>query len=170
VIRTVLSVALAVALLGVATPAIDDARTTRTSQLVEEDLTNVVRAATDLVAREDAVPVTARGARRAVAVTLPVRSVTSAGVSYVAIGGVPDGNRPPDTNQTDVLAYRVAGGPRHVVTVGLDVRVADRDERWHVEPDAEPLVLRGTGDVQVVLTLVRLDGDPTVVVTTGAEL
>mgnify|MGYP000438608642 CR=1 FL=1 len=167
-LRLVLAVALAVALVAAATPALDDARATRTERLAERELDRIEAAATTL-ASEDA-----PGARRTLAVSLPDRSPTTAALDVVAIGGVPDEEsvqgqsvRANDSAERDVMAFRVAGAPRHVRRVGTDLRVV-RDGAV-AESDATALVLRGGESYAVTLRLVRLDGRPTVVVSADAR-
>lgn len=165
-LRAVLAVTLAVALLGVAGPAIDDARTGSTERRIDGQLDALAASAETLRECEPAVDPGERGARRVRSLSLPAASVTSAPVEYVAIGGIPEGRSDRDTTRTDVLAYAVEGGRQHVELVDVPIRVAVRGEDgWTIRGDGEPLVLRGDGTARVTLTLVRLDGRPTVLVT-----
>lgn len=169
-LRAVLGVALAVALVATATPALEDARADRTERLTERELGRVGTAA-ETLAREEA-----PGARRTLTLSLPDDSPTAVPLAFVALGGLPDGasavgrtavsdteaTTATDTVERDVLAFRVAGGPRHVRRVEADLRVGREDGR-PVE-DSRALVLRGGGTYEVTLRLVRLDGRRTVIV------
>ncbi|RBI63638.1 hypothetical protein DMJ13_03660 [halophilic archaeon] len=161
-VRTALAVVLAVAICGLAAPAVEDARTTGAERSVERELGRLSRAM-QAVESDDAVPVGHRGARRVVTPAIPAASPTSAGVEFVAVGGVP-GRRHPKDARGDVLAYRVADGRTRVRHVPFDVRVATRDGDWRVRPDARPLVVRSSGRTRITLRLVRYRGRPTVLV------
>lgn len=160
-LRAVLGVVLAAALLGVVTPALDDARATRTERLAERELDRVASAAVTLEREE------APGARRTLTVALPGGSPTAAPLAVVALGGLPaewSANGPAtvaDADDRDVFAFRVAGGRRHVRRVGTDLRVR-REGR--IADDERPLVLRGGDTYAVTLRLRRLDGQRVVVV------
>jgi hypothetical protein len=154
-VRLLLAVALAVALVAAAMPALDAARVSRTERLAERDLDRVAAAATTLAAEESP------GARRTLTVSLPARSPTAA-LAVVAIGGVAGGERVEDSRDRDVLAFSVAGGRRQVRRVGTDLRVVRDDEV--AESDAAALVLRGGDTYAMTLRLRRVDGRRTVVV------
>lgn len=155
-LRVVLSVALAAALLAAVAPAIEDARTTRTERLTERELGRVETAALTLAREEES------GARRILRISLPGDSPTTAQLAFVALGEVPDGEQKTDTAESDVFAYRVAGGRTHVCRIGADLRVVREGDI--VESDSRALVLRGGGTYRLRLRLVRLDGRPTVLV------
>jgi hypothetical protein len=167
VIRVLLGIALAVALVATVTPALDDARTDRTERLTTRELDRVGAAAEEL-AREEA-----PGARRTRTVSLPGDAPTEAALSFVALGGIPDGvssgegqamenGSEADTAARDLLVFRVAGGRRHVRRVGVDLRVV-RDGA-HSTADSRALVLRGGATYEVTLRLVRSGGRRIVVV------
>lgn len=158
-LRAVLAVLLAVALLGVALPVLEDAREERSARLVEAELDAVGAAAVDL---DDAEEVADREAasRRSLPVTVPARGLAEAPVDYVAVGGAPGSNCDLDADGVDVLAYRLAGGDVRFRYVPVDLRVVGPDGT--VEPDGTPLVLRG--DAHLTLSLVELDGDRVVLV------
>jgi hypothetical protein len=162
VLRAVLGVALAVALVAAATPALEDARTERTERLAERELSRVGTAA-ETLAREEA-----PGARRTLTLSFPDRSPTAARLDYVALGGLPSGasavekSSVTDTDERDVLAVRVAGGRRRICRVGVDLRVVRDGTRSTA--DSRPLVRRDGGTHAVTLRLVRLDGHRVVVV------
>jgi len=148
-LRVVFAAALAVVLVGVATPAIDDARRTNAATAVQSDLRVVERAALSLLETDEHAP--GAGARRSVTVRLPTRSWTSAGLEYVSIGGPPGG--PSAEPGRGVVVYRVRGSePRRLA---LDVPL--------FAPDG-PVVLRGDGDHRLVLGIGQVDGGRVVTV------
>lgn len=166
-LRTVLAVALAVALLAVTTPALDDARSARTDRLTTRELDRVESAAMALVREE------APGARRTLTVSLPGRSPTAAQLAFVALGGVPEGTAAArakqaaglDAAESDVVAYRLAGGRTRVRRLGVDLRIIR--EGTVVADDSQALVLHGGETYRLTLRLVRIDGR--VVVTVAAK-
>lgn len=166
-IRTVLAVALAVALVGAATPALDAARTTRSERLTAAELDRVEAAADGLVREESPAKPNEPGPRRTIDLEIPGDSPTTAPVAYVALGGRPEESAA-ETDRSDLFAFRVAGGPDRIRRVGFDLRVGVRDDSDslpHVEPDGLPVVLRGGGTYRLVLRLRESGGRPTVVLT-----
>ena len=155
-IRAVLAVSLSAALVAAVAPAIEDARAARTERLVERDLDRIERAAASLVHEDEP------GARRTLTVSLPSESPTAAGVEFVAIGGLPADRVGADSADSNVLAYRITDGRRHVSRISTDVRTvgpeADHD-------DGAPLVLSGGETYRLVLRLDRREGASTVRVT-----
>lgn len=140
-IRAVLAVVLAVALLSLSLPAIEDARTKRTDQQLATELEQLDRAAADLYEAE--VPRTATpGARRTVTIRIPERGVTTAGVTEVRIGG----KRPAE------YAYQLPGGPLRTIPASVPVMPAGGD----------PITLSGSGNHRLVLTLAQRNGTKTV--------
>lgn len=157
-LRLVLAVALASSLVAVATPALEDARTTRTERLTERELDRVATAAHSLVREE------APGARRTLKMSFPAESPTEAPLAFVALGGLPDEEASAvDTAGGDLLAYEVAGGRQRVVRVESDLWVR-RNDGDSIPSDSRALVLRGGKTYRLTLELVRLDGRPTVLV------
>lgn len=158
-LRVVVAVALAVALLGVSQPAIEDARANAAERAVERELVEIERAIADL-RMEAAVPYGQPGARRVVVLDLPERSFGSAGVAYVAVGGLPNGDGDGGSN---LLAYGVADRPPTVLRLDADLRV--ERSRGGVEwLDDDPLVLRDGGRHRLAFVPVRSDGRRVVVV------
>jgi hypothetical protein len=163
VIRVVVTVLLAVALLGVAQPAVDAARAERTATTLTTDVERIERAATSLLDRDDPPPSGVRGARRSLAMRLPKRGVAAAGVEYVVVGGRPrppsSGSAPsnpgaPPPRTADTVTYKLAGRPPAVVRLdGIDLRTANG-----------PIRLGTPGRHRLRLTLVATDGDPAVLV------
>lgn len=139
-IRAVLAVALASAILATSLPAIDGASVDRSERQVRSELTDLRERVARLVATDDAVRA-GPGPRRLVTLDLPVSDWTTAGVAAVRIERAPDGSG-------TVLTWSVEGGQRHrrrFPTLTL------------VPPDEAPLVLSGGGRRRLV---VRLDGSP----------
>ena len=143
-IRAVLAVALAAALLGASLPAVDDARRDHTEQALGVELQRVERAAASLLRSDD--PVTGAGARRVVSVSLPAESWTDAGVERVRVSGGRNGS-------TGVITWTVRTG-RHGVRRLPDVPLRT--------PDGEALKLESAGMYRLVLSLER-ERDATVV-------
>ena len=142
-LRVVLSVALAAALLATVAPALDDARATRTERLTERELGRVESAALTLAREEEP------GARRILRISLPEDSPTTAPLAFVALGGVPDEVASADTADDDLFAYRVAGGRTRVRRIEADLRVVREGET--VESDSRALVLRAGGIYRLTL-------------------
>lgn len=160
-LRAVLASALAVALLAASLPPIDQARRDQADAHVRSQLERLSTAAHELAADNDPVPVGTDGATRTVTLTVPARGWRATGIARVAIGGVP-GNDATDAAGSDVLAWRLTGGPRRTLRIeGLDVHTV-LDGR--VAPDERPLVLRASGRHVVELALVRYRGGPVVLV------
>lgn len=178
-LRTVLAVLLAVAIVGIANPAIDDARTTRSDHLVRGELATVERTVHALNETEPAMPVGRAGARRVRTVEVPERSRTSAAVDRVTIGGVPDGTTAGaeragaeqvdtelvDAESGDVLSYARPNGSWKTIRLDdVDLRVArHQGGELRVESDGTPLVLR-PGTHRLVFRPVKIDGRRAVLV------
>lgn len=147
-IRAVLAVCLAVALLGVALPAVENASHDHAASVADAELARLRATLTDLAATDDALPADSPGARRLVTLRIPTPDLTTAPVAYLAIGGVPGGEAgDASPTHTDRLAYRLQGeGPR-TVSVPLDLRT----------PGDGPLVLRSPGRHRLRCRLVADD-------------
>jgi hypothetical protein len=148
VIRVALAALLAAALLGAATPAVEDARTDATERGLRADLSRVGAAAETLRSRHDAVRPGAGPARRTVEIVVP-----AAGWG-VAPATVTVGSGPED----DGLAWRVGDGPRHAVRVGVELRI------WRDGNAVTGSLRLGPGRHRLVLSLVRVEGRPAVAV------
>jgi hypothetical protein len=160
VLRVVLAVLLAAALLTAATPAVQGARERATADRATSSLSRVSERATGLAATDEVTP---RGAaKRHLRLALPDGGFGHAPLEYLSIGGVPDCGTPRDTDAGDVVAYQVRGGEPRVVHVPVDLRVVT-DGR--VRDDDESLVLHG--DASLTLALVDVGG-PTVLVGRGS--
>lgn len=160
-LRVVLAVLLAVALLGVSLPAVETARVERSATAVEGDLAAFETTVRDLATAADPATELDGAARRTVTVEVPRGSLTTAPVEFVAVGGLPEESVSLQDGSS-VLAYRV-GGTTHVRRIPVEVRVLGPD--GDLGPPGEPLVLRESK--QVTLLLLERNGDPVVAVTTG---
>ena len=85
-IRTVLAVTLAFALLALSLPAIDHGGTEATKSGLEADVATLDAAATALLENEELSPPGQPGPQRVVTVTVPSSSLTTADVEYVVVG------------------------------------------------------------------------------------
>ena len=149
-IRVVLTVLVAVALLAASMPALDDARVATTEERIETESDRVERAVGGLTAGSMSVSDPSLAARTTVTVRAP-SGVTAARVDRLALVG-------PDRSENDsgaALRYRIDGGRARTASivpgpVGATVEVADG-----------PIALRTRGESRLELRLVD-DGGPTV--------
>lgn len=178
ILRAVLAVLLATALLGVALPALADARTTATTDGLDATATAIDRTAAALATDAAAVADPELAARTHVTVRIPT-GLAAAPVERVALGDPTvlldaereaNGDRDPDddsganesathpTSREAAVVYRLRDGPTRVVT--LDAAPVP------VVPAGDgPVELRPAGETRLQLRLVRVnDGDPTVCV------
>lgn len=134
-IRAVLAVVLAGALLGATMPALEDARRERASATVENELDRLVATANQLAAVDD--PTAGAGARRSLTITLPAREWSSARIDHATL-------HPGTADTPSRVTWQVADG-RTVVRplADLSLRTAD----------GTPLVLSGPGTHELTLTL-----------------
>lgn len=127
VIRAVLAAVVAVAVLATALPAMDSVRTDRTSAAMERSVERIERAGTRLLASDapDA------GARRVVPVSLPSRSLVSAGVEQFVV----------DCSGACVVRYRLTGDlTQHHELQSVPLATPDGPVRFS-EPGTHRLVL-----------------------------
>lgn len=141
-IRVVVTVLVALALVAASLPAIEHAAADRSDAQVRAAIDDVDAAATDLARSEEAAPGTT-GARRVVTVEIPRERPTAAAVERVTIA--PEGRR---------YRYRIDGRSPESVRGTVPVYTLD----------GEPLVLREAGRHRLVLALVRVEGSRRVVV------
>ena len=141
-IRVVVTVLLAIAMLAAALPAVEDAAADRTERQLRADVESIDTAATDLLRSEEAVPGTA-GARRTVTVTLPADGIAAAPVERFRI------------SSTD-RRYNFSVEGRDETQLRGTVPVHTRGD--------EPLVLREPGRHELVLALVQIEGERRVIV------
>ena len=147
-IRVVVAVAVATALLAASLPAVDSARADRTAAHLDGEVARLSAAAASLVDDDDATVSTVPGARRVLSLAVPERSWTAAGVDVVRIGC-----RDGDGCRRPTLGYELDNGRERRVRLDLPLVVADG-----------PLVLRETGPHRLELTLTRRDGTVAVLV------
>ncbi len=138
-IRAVLAVVLASALLSVSLPVIDAIAQDRSAARMDRTVDQITGAATDLL-REDPGPTARLAPRRLVTVSLTPRSLTTARVERITIDG------DTETDGTARISYRVAGrgATSHRVMAPITT------------PDG-PVTLRAAGDQTLVMRLVRDD-------------
>lgn len=143
-IRAVLAVLLAVALLSVSLTAIDDVARERTAAQMDRAVERIDGATTQLLG-EDPGPTARLAPRRLVTLSLSTRSLTTARVERIAI------DAGTDADDTVRIRYSVAGRPS-----------TDHRLTAPIATPGGPVVLRGSGDRTLVLRLVRDDEDPLV--------
>lgn len=160
-LRAVLAVAIAAALLAVSLPPIDAARRDNADSAMRRTLEHLETVTENLERNNDPVPVGSAGATRTVTVRIPARGWHGVEVTRVTIGGL-KGADAADTNGSDVFGWRLRGGPRHVLRVDrVDIHAVAAGT---VLPDDRPLVLGEPGRHVLELRLVRLEGNPVVLV------
>lgn len=140
-IRTVLAVLLAVALLGLSLPAADAAARDQVATRVAEEVGALAAAAERLAGGNDPVAPGTGGARRTVTLAVPHDRLVGPGATAL-VGGCPAAD----------LCYRVGRGPPTGVPASIEVR-----------PAADQLVL-GAGAHRLRLRYVRAPTGPAVVV------
>lgn len=146
-LRAVLAVVLATALLGASLPAVDRARQDHSGTTVRTELDRVERAANSLIDADDPT-IVGTGARRVVTVRLPKESWTDAGTDAVSFASSHEG-------PGGRLAWTVRGGMRHVRHLpNVPLRTATGD----------PLTLRSAGNHRLVLSLDGTAVDPVVTI------
>lgn len=141
-IRLVVTVLVALALVAASLPAIEHAGADRSDAQVRAAIDDVDAAATDLARSEEAVPGTA-GARRVLTVDLPAEALAAAAVERVVVE--PEGRL--YRYRVEDRSGRTVRGTTPVYTLG-----------------GEPLVLREAGSHRLVLALVEVEGSRRVVV------
>lgn len=144
-IRAVLAVVLASALLSVSLPVIDTVAQDRSAARMDRTVDQIAGAATDLLS-EDPGPTARLAPRRLVTVSLTPRSLTTARVERITIDG------DTETDGTARISYRVIG--RGATSHRVMAPIAT--------PDG-PVTLRTAGDQTLVMRLVR-DGESPLVV------
>ncbi|MEF8781870.1 MAG: hypothetical protein V5A39_03095 [Haloarculaceae archaeon] len=147
-LRVVVAVALAAALLGASMPAVDAARVDNAEARVGAEIEGLARTAERLQKRNDPSPPGVPGARRTVTLHMPGPSWGSASLDYLSIPG--SAARPGASDHTTVT-WRVQGGRR--VTRRLSVPLSG---------PGTGLTIQGGGSRRIVLELTRRDGEPVV--------
>lgn len=140
IVRTILAVALAGALLAVSQPAIQSATRERTASAIADEVDRFAERAQSLIDTDDAV--TSPGARRIVTVTLPERSRTAAGVQAVTFDPDPTLDSRGDASGASAIAWTVEGGQRNRrVLESIRLETTDGDPLSLAEPGRHRLVL-----------------------------
>jgi len=164
VIRVVLTVLVAVALLAAATPALEDARVTTTAERIETETDRVELAVAGLVAGSVSVADPSLAARTTVTVRVP-SGFGAARIDRIAVVETGNGGEAvgaeasvAETGAADpdaAVRYRIDGGPER--TVPIEPGVTDAT----VSVDGDAIALRPGGESRLVLRLVD-DGGPTI--------
>ena len=152
-LRVVVAIVLASALLAASLPGIELAARERSEASLKAETDRLRAAIADLRHRESAVGAGA-GARRIVTVELPARSRTAAGEATLALGGVPGQARPDGRSAID-LAWRVGEGAVTTRRLPGVTVVHYRDGRVR----GGSLVLEAPGPHRIALTRVERDGE-----------
>jgi len=132
VIRAVLAVALAAALLSASLPAVDAAAADRTAAALDRDIDRLGHAGASLLADDDP------GARRVVTLTLPGASLTAAGVDSLSIGCKP----------RCTVRYTLDGGASRTRRLPFSLTTPDG-----------PIRLASPGEHRLILRLVDAGGE-----------
>ena len=158
-IRVVVTVLLAVALLAVATPALQEARTDTTVERIGTEADRLERVAAGLAADSVAVGDPALAARTSAVVTAP-SGLTAARIDRLALANATrtdsalDG---PASRRTVVLVYRLRGEPRRAVPVPAPT------DGVGIVVDGGPIELRPGGESRLAFRLVDdPDDGPTI--------
>lgn len=144
-IRVVLAVVLAIALVGVAVPALEYGAGVNSEQQVGSEVAKIGNAATSLVENEELPPPGQSGAQRVVSVSLPGDSRTTRPVEHLEIER--HGNR-------SVATYRVEGRSEQVAHIDAPI----------VNGTNDTVELGGSGTRDLVLTLERDGSEAPVIV------
>ena len=149
-IRYVLAVILAIALLAISIPAIDTGATMNSERQIDASLAEIDDEATSLIENEETTPDGHPDPQRVVEVTLPRSTLTSEGVDHFEL--VPHENG----------SYTHA---RYVLEDGTTREEVISEQIVWNEPDgSEPTELGGTGDQRLALVLLEDEnGEPTIV-------
>ncbi|MFB6069611.1 MAG: hypothetical protein ABEJ76_01200 [Halanaeroarchaeum sp.] len=152
IVRVVLAVLVAAALIAAAAPAIGDARDGVATADVQREAHEVADAVATLSRRNDPVPRGVPGSRRILTVDPPSGT-------RVGIGGVPSA-KPADGDGTDVVSWVSRSGATGLERLPVDARaVGSRG----VLADDRGIVIRERSRLRLAYVLV--DGEPTVTLT-----
>lgn len=152
-IRYVLIVILAVAILGLSFAALDHVATANSHDQAEADAAAVGQAATELFDEEEVPPEGQPPPRRTVSLSLPGDTLTTQPIDTFEIERV--------GSDSSVVRYRIDGGGERQRTIGAPIA--------HADPNRDdPLVIDGGRRVDLVLTLEHdADDQPVVVARVG---
>lgn len=152
---------LAVVLIGTTIPILEDARRSTARTNAAELLDRIERAIRALVAHSDPTRVLS-GASRTIDLTYPRKQIGSAGVAWVAVGGIPGQTETPFGPHANRLGYQVAGETVVRRVEGAAIRVSIDGE---VQPAGTPLIVRG--DTRLVLSYRQYHSEPIILISTG---
>lgn len=138
-IRTVLAVVLAIALLTATLPAIETVRVDRVDHSVSQDLATIEHSSTELLTTEERID--GPGAQRVVSVSVPPRGLVTADLQYIEL-------------TADAFTYKISGQSARTV----------RPDAPIVRPDAAG-PLRITTSTDILLRPIRDNGTRKVVMT-----
>jgi hypothetical protein len=157
VIRVVVTVLVAVALLAVATPALKEARTDTTVERIGTEADRLERVAAGLAADSVAVGDPALAARTSAVVTAP-SGLTAARLDRLALANATRAAASgPTPGRTVVLVYRLRGEPRRAVLVPAPT------DGVGIVVDGGPVELRPGGESRLAFRLVDdPDDGPTI--------
>lgn len=146
-IRTVLAVVLAVALVATAVPVVRHGAAIAADEAVRGEIATIEAAATDLADAEELPPPGVSGPRRVLTVSFPRETATTVALEQLEIEPATD---------TSLATYRLEGRAARTVRIDAPIVAANGDR----------LELDGGGEVTLALALERGDdGRPVVVVT-----
>lgn len=137
VVRLLLALALGVALLAIAMPAVEDTRRATAKTAAEREVSRILATIRALTERSDPTR-PAWTATRELPLSIPGPDYGTSGVEWIAVGGVPGKAGPNEPSGTDVLAYSVEGTVTVIRLPGVDIRVSGVGP----QQDSRPLVLR----------------------------
>lgn len=151
IVRLVLAIVVAAALLGAAMPVVEDARHDVSATEADRAAQELADAITQVSRSSDPVPPGVPGAKRVVTVDLPPDAT-------VRVGGAPNESEA-DGPGSDLITYDVGPGTSGRDRVPVDTGVVVDGA---VKSDGEALVLRGAE--RVVVRYVLVDDEPTALV------
>jgi hypothetical protein len=156
VIRIVVAVLLAIALIVLAVPAIERGASLNTQRQVETSITAIDDAATSLVETEEISPDDHPNPKRVVDVRLPRGSLTTEAVTHFEITMA-------ETGRYSSVRYVLADGTTRT-------GVIDEPVVWNDPHGNESVELDGAGEVQLVLSLRADENRTPIVVATRARV
>lgn len=141
-LRAVLAVAMAAALLAVSVPVVETARVQYSDERIDRELDAIETAATTLTERNDPPPPGVPGPRQTITIDLPEKTWSTAGVAEVRLTPAAD------SEGHTTARWRVSGGTEHTRQLRAKVVTPQRTGE---------IVLRDGGRQQLVLEL-QADG------------
>ena len=152
-IRVVLTVAVAVALLAASMPALETARVTTTTERLDSEVDDIERAVARVVSGSVAVADPSLAARTSATVRVP-RGITAASIGQIALVEIDD----PRPDVSVALRYRTVGGRDRFLPLRVEMVPAK------IQLATGRIDLRPGGESRLELRYVD-DGGPTVRIT-----